>query len=199
MAKAMNRALCCGCGTQRTVSADYSFRRDDNKSCDDDDHWHPGHFWRMTGTLKCSARKAMTRHALLRDEDIPEHRDRAANRDASDDDCSSSLKKLTRVVPGSQALAPGVAGRKLVMRVELRTAPGCPNADTARQIVRECLDALGMNVPIIEKVGHYASPTVLIDGVDVMRSATGPLADDACRLDLPTSERVLDVLRRGEH
>ena len=56
-----------------------------------------------------------------------------------------------------------------------------------------------MNVPIIEKVGHYASPTVLIDGVDVMRSATGPLADDACRLDLPTSERVLDVLRRGEH
>jgi hypothetical protein len=85
------------------------------------------------------------------------------------------------------------------MRVELRTAPGCPNAERARQIVRECLDALGMKVPIIEKVGHYASPTVLIDGVDVMRSDTGPLADDACRLDLPTSERVLDVLRRSEH
>jgi hypothetical protein len=68
----------------------------------------------------------MTRHALLRDEDIPEHRDGAANRDdqraadradrarrlrdASDDDCSSSLKKLTRVVPGSQGLALGVEG-----------------------------------------------------------------------------------------
>ena len=128
MAYAMNRALCCACGTQRTVSADYSFRRDDNKSRDDGDHWHPGHFWRMTGTLKCSACKAMTRHALLRDDDIPEHRDGAANRhdqraadradrarrlrDASDDDCSSSLKKLTRVAPGgSQGLAPGEEGR----------------------------------------------------------------------------------------
>ena len=126
MAKAMNRALCCGYGTQRTVSADYSFRRDDNKSCDDGDHWHPDGIWRMTGTLKCSACKAMTRHALLRDEDIPEHRDRAANRDASDDDCSSSLKKLTRVVPGSQGLAPGVAGRNLLCvsnSAPLRAAP----------------------------------------------------------------------------
>src|ERR1700676_165503 len=115
MAYAMNRPLCCAGGTQRPLSADYSFRRDDNKSRDDGDHWHPGHVWRMTGTLKCSACKAMTRHALPPDEEIPDHRDRAANRDASDDDCWSSLKKLTRVVPGSQGLAPGVEGRKLVV------------------------------------------------------------------------------------
>jgi len=137
MAKAMNRALCCGYGTQRTVSADYSFRRDDNKSCDDDDHWHPGHFWRMTGTLKCSARKAMTRHALLRDEDIPEHRDRAANRDASDDDCSSSLKKLTRVAPGgSQGLAPGEEGRNSLCvsnSALLRAAPTLTRPDRSSE------------------------------------------------------------------
>jgi hypothetical protein len=61
------RALCCECGNLRTVSANCSFRRDDNKTCDNDDRRHPGRFWRMTGTLKCSACKAATRHALLRD------------------------------------------------------------------------------------------------------------------------------------
>jgi hypothetical protein len=96
----------------------------------------------VTGTLKCSACKAMTRHTLLRDEDIREHRDGAANgddqraadradrarrlRDASDDDCSSSLRKLTRVVPGSQGLALGVEGRNLLYvsnSALLRAAP----------------------------------------------------------------------------
>jgi hypothetical protein len=82
------------------------------------------------------------------------------------------------------------------MRIEILRSPGCPNAAAATSIVADCLAAAGMNVPIIERVGRYPSPTVLIDGVDVMRP-DGPTPDvDVCRLDLPTAQRILDYLRR---
>ena len=55
------------------------------------------------------------------------------------------------------------------MRIELLTSPGCPNAETTRKILADCLDSLGIDEPIIDRVGAYPSPTVLIDGVDVMR------------------------------
>jgi hypothetical protein len=51
-------------------------------------------------------------------------------------------------------------------------------------------------VPIIERVGRYPSPTVLVDGVDVMRPESGARIGDACRLDLPAPQRVLDALHR---
>jgi hypothetical protein len=72
------RALCCGCGNLRTVSADYR-RRDDNLSFED--NLHPLG-WRCTGTLKCSICRAPTRHAVLRDDDSdrPEFRDIAETR-----------------------------------------------------------------------------------------------------------------------
>jgi hypothetical protein len=37
---------------------------------------------------------------------------------------------------------------------------------------------------------------VLVDGVDVMRPGSGVRSGDACRLDLPTPQRVLDALHR---
>jgi hypothetical protein len=82
------------------------------------------------------------------------------------------------------------------MRIELLTTPGCPNAQTTRKILADCLSSLGIDEPIIDRVGRYASPTVLIDGVDVMRpaAAKAPIGD-ACRLDLPTSRHILDALR----
>ena len=67
------------------------------------------------------------------------------------------------------------------MRVELLSAPGCPNAAAAKTAVSDCLTALGIDVPIIERVGSSASPTVLIDGVDVMRPDDGTPEGDACR------------------
>jgi len=82
------------------------------------------------------------------------------------------------------------------MRVELLSAPGCPNAAAAKTAVSDCLTALGIDVPIIERVGSYASPTVLIDGIDVMRPDEGTPEGDACRLDLPTAQRILDALRK---
>jgi hypothetical protein len=80
------------------------------------------------------------------------------------------------------------------MRIELLTAPGCPNAAAVRKVITDCLADLGIQVQIRDRIGPYPSPTVLIDGIDVMRGAAAPIGE-ACRLDLPTPQRVLDVLR----
>jgi hypothetical protein len=81
------------------------------------------------------------------------------------------------------------------MRIELLSSPGCRNAAAAKKTITDCLSTLGIDVPIIDRIGRYPSPTVLVDGVDVMRpGAEGPTGD-ACRLDLPTPQRVLDALQ----
>lgn len=80
------------------------------------------------------------------------------------------------------------------MHVELLLAPDCPNAATARAVLTECLDRLGLAIPVRERVGDYPSPTILIDGVDVMTDAQGTPAMQACRLDVPTAARVLAAL-----
>jgi hypothetical protein len=81
------------------------------------------------------------------------------------------------------------------MRIELLTAPDCPHAAPARQVITDCLTSLSLDVPIIDRVGRYPSPTILVNGVDVMRPEAAAPVSDACRLDLPTPQRVLDVLR----
>ncbi|WP_184446109.1 alkylmercury lyase [Mycobacterium sp. AZCC_0083] len=81
------------------------------------------------------------------------------------------------------------------MRVEVLTSLGCPNAAAAKETVVDCLAALGIDTPIIDRVGPYPSPTILIDGVDVMRPEDGAPTGNSCRLDLPTTTRVLDALR----
>ncbi|HEY5858141.1 MAG TPA: alkylmercury lyase [Aldersonia sp.] len=81
------------------------------------------------------------------------------------------------------------------MRIELLTSPGCPNADTARKAIADALTALGLDVPIIDRVGRYPSPTVLVDGVDAVRREAGPAPGDACRLDLPTPLHIVDAVR----
>lgn len=81
------------------------------------------------------------------------------------------------------------------MLIELHTSPGCPNAAPTRQLLVECLGAEGIEDPIIERVGAYPSPTVLVEGVDVMRPGEILRSGDACRLDLPTRERLLAALR----
>lgn len=84
----------------------------------------------------------------------------------------------------------------MTVLIELLTAPGCPNAAAARATIADCLSILGIDVPTIDRVGRYPSPTLLVDGVDVMRPESGVRNGDACRLDLPTPQRVLDALQR---
>lgn len=79
------------------------------------------------------------------------------------------------------------------MRIELLTSPDCPHAASTRQLLLDALAAAGIDVPVIERVGAYPSPTVLIDGVDVMRPGE-ILEGDSCRLDSPTRQRLLSAL-----
>jgi hypothetical protein len=80
------------------------------------------------------------------------------------------------------------------VKVELLLAPGCPNAPAARAVLADCLRRLGLDVEVRERIGDYPSPTILVDGVDVMtgRRDTPPVR--ACRLDVPTAPRVLAAL-----
>lgn len=81
------------------------------------------------------------------------------------------------------------------MKVELRSVPGCPNVEAARQTVRAVLAELGLAQEISEVVGDYPSPTVLVDGVDVMGGSGDGSA--SCRLDPPTADRVRAALRQA--
>ncbi|MCP2242462.1 hypothetical protein LX86_001183 [Lentzea aerocolonigenes] len=61
------------------------------------------------------------------------------------------------------------------------------------------LRELDLDVPVLERVGDFPSPTVLVDGVDVMNHHDGAPEMHACRLDVPTAERVLAALRHRTH
>ena len=80
------------------------------------------------------------------------------------------------------------------MRVELLHHHDCSNAQAARQLIEECLRTLAISTPILVRVGDYPSPTVLIDGIDVMRPTHAVSPGSACRLDVPTRDRLLDIL-----
>ena len=74
------------------------------------------------------------------------------------------------------------------MIVELRSVPDCPNLNRVREALTAALADLGCPAAVIERVGDYPSPSVLINGVDVMGATGGDTA--ACRLDLPTGEQL---------
>jgi hypothetical protein len=68
------------------------------------------------------------------------------------------------------------------VRVELRYFLGCPHVDGTRRL----LERLG--VRFVEVEADYPSPSVLVDGVDVMGDPGARVR--ACRLDLPTEDRL---------
>ena len=84
-----------------------------------------------------------------------------------------------------------------VVRVELLTHEGCPRAERARSLLHECLAEVGLTTPVIERVGAYPSPTVLVDGCDVMGAPQPAVRGAVCRLDPPTRAWVLRALLPG--
>ena len=86
--------------------------------------------------------------------------------------------------------APATSG----VRVELFCHQGCPNAEPTRILLRECLIEAGLKATVIDRVGAYPSPTVLVNGRDVMGGGVLSAGVAACRLHLPTRERVRAVL-----
>jgi hypothetical protein len=79
------------------------------------------------------------------------------------------------------------------MKIELLSVPDCPHVDATRKLLRSCLHELQVEVPVEEKVGAFPSPTILIDGVDVMKNPG--VSGAMCRLDVPTHDRLLEALR----
>jgi hypothetical protein len=83
------------------------------------------------------------------------------------------------------------------MKIEILSVPGCPNLASARELVRTCLDQFGARAEVTERVGDFPSPTVLVNGIDVM--GTPPRGGASCRLDVPTEDRVVAALRAADH
>jgi hypothetical protein len=87
-----------------------------------------------------------------------------------------------------------VARKSAETRIEVLHAPGCPHVDQARALLRSCLAELRLDAPIGEHEGDYPSPTILVNGVDVM--GRSDLQGAMCRLDLPTRVHLLAALTR---
>ena len=72
--------------------------------------------------------------------------------------------------------------------MELRAVPDCPNLDATRDLLHACLAEAGLPVDVVERIGAYPSPSVLVDGRDV--TGADPYGPAACVLWPPTVERA---------
>jgi hypothetical protein len=79
-------------------------------------------------------------------------------------------------------------------RIELLYVPGCPSLSSLRATVEHCLREAGVDAVVHECEGAFASPTLLIDGVDVV-TGTPAQTPGSCRLDLPSRELILAALK----
>lgn len=80
-----------------------------------------------------------------------------------------------------------------MIRIELLYLADCPHIATARSLLISCMQELGCVADVEEREGAFPSPTILVNGCDVM--SAGLSAEASCRLDTPTRERVLAALR----
>ncbi|MEB3033376.1 alkylmercury lyase [[Mycobacterium] nativiensis] len=82
------------------------------------------------------------------------------------------------------------------IRVQLLSVPDCPLVERARAALHCALGRVGISAAVEELVGAYPSPTVVIDGLDVVTHA--PAASGACcRLDMPTAAQIAAALERS--
>jgi len=51
------------------------------------------------------------------------------------------------------------------------------------------------SVVVVDKEGDFSSPSIIVNGVDVMGAPA--MGGASCRLDQPTRQRVLGALRLG--
>jgi hypothetical protein len=76
--------------------------------------------------------------------------------------------------------------------VELRAVPDCPNLAQTREILLACLADVRPAPTVVERIGDFPSPSVLIDGRDV--TGADPDAPAACVLRPPTAEQIRAAL-----
>jgi hypothetical protein len=79
------------------------------------------------------------------------------------------------------------------LRIQLLHTPECPLVEGVRETVRQALARAGCDARVEELEGDYPSPTLLVNGIDVVTGQ--PVAPhSACRLDRPTEEQVVAAL-----
>lgn len=81
-------------------------------------------------------------------------------------------------------------------RIELLYVSGCPSLKRVRAAVEECLNEAGIDAVVHEREGAFASPRLLIDGLDVVTGAPAQ-TPGSCRLDLPNHGQILAALNAG--
>ena len=59
---------------------------------------------------------------------------------------------------------------------------------------KDCLTELKLDMAVEYKEGEYPSPSILVNGEDVMGAPASQVA--SCRLDVPTRKRLLAALQR---
>jgi hypothetical protein len=83
------------------------------------------------------------------------------------------------------------------LKIELLHIPDCPHVEQARQLLRACLSEVALaDVEVADREGDFPSPSILVNGIDVMGAS--PSENASCRLDLPTRERMLSALHPEE-
>jgi hypothetical protein len=116
------------------VAASYRWRYDDPESSYDDDRDSRG--WRLTRTMRCSACKAMTRHAILRDDDA---RDEAELREYEQSPVMLDIAAVIRAVDTPSFRI--VDHRRSAEAVRAGRHPG-----TSRELV--AIDAVGNAIAV---------------------------------------------------
>jgi len=77
--------------------------------------------------------------------------------------------------------------------VELRAVPDCPNLAATRDLLYACVAEAGLPLSVIvERIGDFPSPSVLVDGLDV--TGARPDAPAACVLNPPTAAQIRAAL-----
>lgn len=87
-----------------------------------------------------------------------------------------------------------MSGMDTTVRIQILSVPDCPLVGRVRQLVEQALARINVQAEMVERVGEYSSPTLLIDGRDVTGRPWSP--GSACRLDPPTEQQVLAALER---
>lgn len=81
--------------------------------------------------------------------------------------------------------------------IEVVHVSECPSLEAVLALLRSCLDSSGYDAAVVVREGTLASPTVLVDGIDVV-TGLPPTAATACRIDLPTESQILTALERTQ-
>lgn len=84
---------------------------------------------------------------------------------------------------------------RAAVSIQVQHVPECAHLDRVQSMIKQALTTTGTIGTIEEVVGDFASPTVLIDRVDVTGRSVD--AGASCRLGLPTVGQVIAALTKA--